>query len=312
MQIAVDIHVTQQRGQCCECKCVIYKHASVYSCSSCLVSTNKTVDKIEEKIESITDEKVENKTEETTEHKTENKTENQPEYALICSSKVCILKHAMREVHTSCPCKTCFEVRSDIPTRDQYYPKAVYFMDPFCYHCNQKTDSTILNSFTINGQGILQRGHNGKRFTSKSRYLVWCNKCPSPPFDIKPMLFGSRYYYSLKEWPVSVSRNKTIQIFHELCKSQITTPAWFTLAIQHSPESHLQEQLTSFKRIISGELGFVPSESDFHSFITNSQYAKFYYYRTKDALDAYINVIMQSSLPSQFTSLVKYLEHASA
>ena len=208
--VAIDVVMTTKRGQCYECGCIIYIGANSYCCSLCTTAPVAT----------------------------EESKEDKGDYALICSSPVCVMKHSLRDQHTMCTCKTCLSVRkNNVSTR---------ILDPRCYHCNQLPGSSVLPeikrvdeyfAFTIDSQGTVHRGHVWDNFSEASRYLTWCHGdgCPSPPFNIKPILFGSDYHYSRKEWSLTtaLSKNETMKRFLARHGEKISTPSFFLSTLWH-------------------------------------------------------------------------------
>ena len=229
--VAIDVVMTTKRGRCYECDCMIYSRGNSYCCSLC--STTETPATSASSMEG----------------------KGVPsDYALICSSPVCVMRHSLRDQHTMCGCKTCVELQGQL--RGENKSLRTYLVDPRCYCCNQlpgpgapgaprRRDEDL--AFTIDGHGLLHRGHVWTDFSEASRYLTWCHECPSPPFDVKPTLFGCIYHYSPRvgSRPKS-SRNETMRRFLTRAGERISLPSLFRQGIDSHDD--YDRRLESFKK----------------------------------------------------------------
>lgn len=301
--VAIDVVLTTKRGRCYECGCTIYIHANSYCCSFCSVATTPGNEGKEVKKEAKSG-------------------EIDSDYALICNSPVCVMKHSLRDQHTMCTCKTCAE-------REVKKGSRTYLVDPRCYHCNQlpglgRSDDDI--AFTIDGRGVVHRGHVWTKFSEYSRYLTWCRGegCPSPPFNVIPARFGSDFHYSIKEWSLAdgvsgaMSKNETMRRFLARSGEKICLPGCFIRTLKWGGDDNLPYRLESFRRIISGEFGPVPSDVSIAPLV--AEHIRMYAEDDKDlemlrnhanTLKAYIDVILQLPKHEQenFKSLVQCLRN---
>lgn len=203
--VAMDVITVTKRGRCYECECVIYTDSSSYSCFLCSTPVLEGKEKV------------------------------RSESALICSSPECVKKHCLRDQHDMCGCKTCLERKEEIKSivkgelssdleREGESKLRAYVVDPRCYCCNQLpallglsvAASDDARAFTVDGHGVVHRGHVWDNFSEMSSYLTWCGTCPSPPFDVKPIVktittmtaSGRNYqFYSNDQWSIDPKKS---------------------------------------------------------------------------------------------------------